>query len=380
MTIHLCLVSAQVTPNLTPLLDPATRPEQVILVVSADMRQQADWLEQFIKPRGIKVSRWDVDNPYDVEAIRDRMFEQISEMADHEQLVLNATGGTKPMSIAAYEIFRNLDLPIFYVHPEKDRLIWMHNPKEHSHQDLADRIKLDDFLGVHGAQVVGAVQRQGLNHRELSICQYLVQEIDRFSPPLGVLNWLAGSAEGALRSKPLSEVRNPVDDLELLIDEFTSQGFLRLQDNRLVFSDEQDRFFVNGGWLELYAYDICAQLRSEYGLQDLGRNIHVQRTQRGKGIPNELDLALLLDNRLHIIECKTKKWEKNGPGANALYRLDTLKDLLGGLNARAMLISYRKLPKHDRQRAADLRIDVCAGRDLHQLKGKLRHWLGLGAD
>jgi hypothetical protein len=82
MTIHLCLVSAQVTPNLTPLLDPATRPEQVILVVSADMRQQADWLEQFIKPRGIKVSRWDVDNPYDVEAIRDRMFEQISEMAD----------------------------------------------------------------------------------------------------------------------------------------------------------------------------------------------------------------------------------------------------------------------------------------------------------
>jgi hypothetical protein len=380
MTTHLCLVSAQVTPNLTPLLDPATRPEQVILVVSADMRQQADWLEQFIKPRGIKVSRWDVDNPYDVEAVRDQIFEQISEMADHEQLVLNTTGGTKPMSIAAYEVFRNLDLPIFYVHPEKDRLIWMHNPNKQGHQDLADRIKLDDFLGVHGAQVVGAVQRQRLNHRELSISQYLVEEIDRFSQPLGALNWLAGSTEGNLMSKPLSEVRNSIDDLKLLIDEFTAQGFLQLQDNRLLFSDEQDRLFVNGGWLELYTYDICAQLRSEYGLQDLGRNIHVQRTQRGKGIPNELDLALLLDNRLHIIECKTKKWEEHGPGANALYRLDTLKDLLGGLNARAMLISYRKLPKHDRQRAADLRIDVCAGRDLHHLKGKLRHWLGLGTD
>ena len=378
MTTHLCLVSAQVTPNLTPLLDPAIRPDHVILAVSADMQRQAEWLEQFIKPRGIKVSRWTIDNPYDIVGIRERIYNRMEDMENSEQLILNATGGTKPMSIAAYEVFSDLGLPIFYVHPEKDRLIWLH-PKDRGHQDLADRIKLEEFLGVHGAQVVGTVQRQGVNHRELSVCEYLVEEIDRFSRPLGALNWLAGSAENNLRSRPLNDLNNPDDDLELLIDYFAANNFLQLRNNRLVFTDEQDRFFVNGGWLELYAYDMCAQLRSKYGLQDLGRNIQVQRTQRGKGIPNELDLALLLDNRLHIVECKTKKWDDKGPGAEALYKLDTLKDLLGGLNARAMLISYQPLPDRDRQRAVDLRIEVCAGRGLHRLREKLRQWLGLEA-
>jgi len=33
-----------------------------------------------------------------------------------------------------------------------------------------------------------------------------------------------------------------------------------------------------------------------------------------------------------------------GPGADALYRLDTLRDLLGGLQAEAMLVSYAELP------------------------------------
>ena len=44
--IHLCLVSAQATPNLTPALDPAIRPRRVILLVSPDMRRRADWLER----------------------------------------------------------------------------------------------------------------------------------------------------------------------------------------------------------------------------------------------------------------------------------------------------------------------------------------------
>ncbi len=94
-------------------------------------------------------------------------------------------------------------------------------------------------------------------------------------------------------------------------------------------------------------------------------------------------MAALIDNRLHLIECKARKWTKTapkaGPGADALYRLDTLKDLLGGLNARAMLVSYQALPDHDRQRAADLRIDVVAGRDLQRLREKLKRWFWPGS-
>lgn len=126
---HLCLVSAQPTPNLTPVLDPAVAPRKVFLLVSPDMTQRADWLEAVIRPRGIVVERWPVDNPWAIDAIRDSVLNLLaaqSDLVDRREIALNATGGTKPMSIAAYDAFRTLDLPIFYVHPEQDCMIWMH--------------------------------------------------------------------------------------------------------------------------------------------------------------------------------------------------------------------------------------------------------------
>lgn len=374
MSIHLCLISAQATPNLTPLMDPATRPDEAVLVVSPDMAERATWLEEVLQPRGIKVSRWPIDNPWDIESLNEQLSKRLLDRPDSDRFILNATGGTKPMSIAAFGIFRELDLPIFYVHPELDRVIWLH-PKDRPSLDLADRLKLEPFLHAHGTSIKGSIERRGLDDRQRDICHYLIEEIDRFSRPLSALNWLASSAEQGLRSRPLTELSHRDPDLDLLIDRFEANGFLALKNDRLVFTSEEDRFFTNGGWLELHAYDICAGLRKEGGkLQDLARNINVERTQRGQTIPNEIDLAALLDNRLYLLECKAKRWDAKGPGAEALYRLDSLTDLLGGLKAQAMLISYQSLPDHDRRRAADLRIEVCAGRDLQRLGEKLRGW------
>jgi hypothetical protein len=39
---HLCLVSKQPMPNLTPALDPEFKPEGVVLAISPQMRSEAD--------------------------------------------------------------------------------------------------------------------------------------------------------------------------------------------------------------------------------------------------------------------------------------------------------------------------------------------------
>ncbi len=45
--IHFCLVSAQVTPNLLPLLDEIWRPRKVVLACSAQMKHAAQALRAF---------------------------------------------------------------------------------------------------------------------------------------------------------------------------------------------------------------------------------------------------------------------------------------------------------------------------------------------
>ncbi len=75
-------------------------------------------------------------------------------------------------------------------------------------------------------------------------------------------------------------------------------------------------------------------------IHDIAPNINVVLNRDGKIIPNELDAAFRRNNRLHIVEWKTRQFKGTGedtPGAEALYKLDTLGDLMGGLKARACL-------------------------------------------
>ena len=383
---HLYLVSAQPTPNLTPALDPATAPRRVLLLVSPDMGRRADWLESVLGPRGIRVERWAIGDPWDIGQVQDRVLDLLV----HEEtavaaraIALNATGGTKPMSIAAYEAFRANDLPIFYVHPELDRLIWMH-PRERPPQALANRLKLDAFLLAHGARVAGALAG-ALPEARRALTDWLVTHGPCLARALSTLNWLAAKAADTLRSPVLEagQRRDPV--LDDLIGRFAETGLLTVQAGALHFADEAARFYVNGGWLEEHVYAVFRELRREQpNIQDLARSVEIVREDtRGGAVRNEIDVACLAENRLYLVECKTRVWGRGapaaadpaGPGAEALYKLDTLADLLGGLQARAMLASYLDLPAPVRRRAADLRIRVCAGERLKELRAEVARWL-----
>ena len=360
-------------------MDPALRPQRIIQLVSRDMRERAGWLRELLTPRGIRVEEWPVDDPWDIEHLQTRMLELLNleqEQVEEGRIGLNVTGGTKPMSIAAYEVCRAWNLPIFYVHPERDRVIWLH-PSDRPAIDLADRIRIDTFLQAHGIQVRGEPGRNIPDSSLLRVSEELIAHVDRYQKALGSLNWLAYGA----RANQLSA---PVDDkgtLRELIDQFEQHGFLARQGDRLRFTDEKARFFVNGGWLEYRVFDAVRQLRrhSDSHIQDIARSVEIERKVAGNAVPNELDVVFLADNRLHLIECKTRQFKGEGedsPGAEAIYKLDTLADLTGGLQARAMLVSYRDMSGHDRNRARDLGIAVCAGGQLRHLERHLRDFIG----
>jgi hypothetical protein len=376
---HVILVSGQPTPNITPALDPELKPGEIVMLVSPDMQQRADWLAGVLQPAGIRIQRLGLADAYDVEAIRERVLELVVER-EHEAIALNATGGTKPMAIAAYEVFRTFHKPIFYVHPEQDRLIWMY-PHGLPARDLADRIKLRPFLKAHGADVAERPARFGMPEALKRLAESLVRHVERYQSALSTLNWAAMKAEAG-KSLVSQDLSDPLrrDDFRQLLDWFEAEGLLAVRDGRLRFADESARFFANGGWLEQYVHATVLALKRETpAIQDIGRGLEVTR-QAGQGkVRNELDVAFLAENRLHVIECKTRKFsdetENGGAGAEAVYKLDALANLLGGLQARAMLVSYQPLSPHILNRARDYRITTCAGGELQNLRERLRKWL-----
>ena len=376
MTIdtHLILVSAQAVPNITPVMDERFKPKNVVLLVSPDMANRAEWLEQIYIKRGIKSRRWLIKDAYDIDHIRDRIYELLTEY-EAGGLALNATGGTKPMSIAAYEEFRELERPIFYVHPEEDRVIWLH-PSKQAGQDLADRLKLPEFLQAYGATVTAQGETFGVPADDRELTEEIITRIAYYSKALGALNYLAQQATGSLKVELNPQQMNDYI-LADLIHLFSKHKRLSIDKQTLTFPTEEARFYVNGGWLEQHVWGQCLNIKKQSGIQDIGRSVQVKRLHQGRPVRNELDITFLKDNRLYIIECKTKRFsaKDQGGGADTLYKLDTLKDLLGGLQAKAMLISFTQPNDYDVQRAGDLRLALCCYNELPKLTEKLLAWV-----
>ena len=61
-------------------------------------------------------------------------------------------------------------------------------------------------------------------------------------------------------------------------------------------------------------------------------------------------------------------------GDDTLYKLESIRDLLGGIQARAMLVSFRPLRHHDVIRATDLGLALIGPDQLSDLKTHLHQW------
>lgn len=381
--IHVCLLYNTATANVTPALDPEFRPEEVILVCGPRQNHRARCIESVLQNAGIRVSRWPLTHIFDSEHVRDRILELLVKR-EKDDVALNASGGTRPMVVGAYEVFREFGKPIFYVHPETDHVTWLHR-RDLPAFNCADRIKLPAFLLAHGTTQVETGAAHGIPRNLRQLTDKLVQASTSMSQALAALNWLAQNADNPSLLSPELDSRQAVwKELDWLLHNFAVEKLLRVSGNRVKFRDESARFYANGGWLEHHVFGLLFGLRKDFPeIQDLGRSIHFVRKANGKSVKNELDVAFLANNRCFIIECKTKRismrtpgrFEPDSPGAEALYKLDTLKWLVGENRTRAMLVSYQPLPRWDRERAQDLGIAVCAGQHLASLEEMLRRWI-----
>ncbi|WP_277750360.1 Card1-like endonuclease domain-containing protein [Pseudoalteromonas phenolica] len=109
-------------------------------------------------------------------------------------------------------------------------------------------------------------------------------------------------------------------------------------------------------------------------IQDIAQGVEITRKIGQGTVVNELDIVIMANNKLHLIECKTKKFDK-GEGNQVIYKLDSLTDLLGGIQARAALISYKGIRTHEQLRAKELEIELFCENQLAQLRKQLKSWL-----
>lgn len=361
--VHVCLVSEHLVPNIIFIMHKPTRPTHVVLIVTPQMVGKADHLTRIINREGVSVENVVVD-AYDYENVWLQVAEFVESHAAHS-IALNITGGTKLMSLAVFDVFREKDLPIFYVDTFNQKI--RHLGRHQHDEDLPNILKSSALLQAYEYGVIkkGAVD---LPKKWGDVAFELRRNNHRWERHVRKLN-------GIVAEMRKSKVLNVDAERVALMNDFMSllaeHELVTRYADRVEFVNEKALEFINGGWLEDEVYRIVAGLRPKLSIRDLSKNVEIRRAN----VPNELDVIFTANNQLHIIECKTKSFDHGEDASASVYKLSALRDDLGGSFVKAMLVSYRQLPVHMINRCRTNKIEFIDKSGLSNIEERISRWV-----
>jgi len=343
------------------------KPDKIILLHRK--KHDIEGIKSVLQARGIQCQSQMVSfDPTQIRTILKYIFAENSA----NELLFNASSGYRMMVLVTLEQFTSQGMSAFVVDKFTNKIHWLH-PRDKEAQEIEAKLKVAEYLKIFASQVLNKGKTTAEPQKRQELTQWLVDNIDKFGAPLAALNHIAMRADITLQYS-LDRNFHRRAALKQMIERFEAIGMLQIKQSKIIFKDEESRFYANGGWLENHVYSTLYHMRqSRKSISDLAKGMEVVRA---KGtVKNEIDVIMMAHNRLHLIECKTRKFTNknhaNTPGAAAIYRLDTLKESLGGNSGKAMLISYQRLSRYTEQRAKDLGIYCCSHTQLKQLQGHL---------
>lgn len=376
MAIHVGIIDQDPIRLITPLLDDRTISQHIVFVGDKSQQVIYERLHTVLSQRNIGSEFFEIPQIVNTSTIKQAVANLAEQLKTRgEEVKLNASCGLRHRLLPVYEVFRSYRWPIFVVEPNSDRLCWLY-PDGQGDSQVQDRITIADYLTIFGAR--GEFSQTELpptlDQKLYALGEKWAGNALELGPGLATLNYLATTCRKEQKlDVALTEKQQGYRELNMLLDDLVDAEIAAYKNGTLTFASEDARRFSNGEWLETLVNSTVRQIQDDLPtIQDRSLNVQVYRKIGEREVRNELDVATVVNNKLHIIECKTKGMRDDGD--DTLYKLESLRDLLGGLQARAMLVSFRPLRYNDITRAEDLGLALIGPDELKDLKTHLHAW------
>jgi hypothetical protein len=359
----IAIASGQPDPLILPFLSPDIDCKNLLLLVTEQIKQKGTVknITDTLKPRGILVNCKELASS-SWGAVQHALEDELKNHAG-KVLAFNANGGTKPMTLAAYEYCFNESIPLFYV--DGNRFDWLYKAGEQELTDIAitQSLSIDNFLLSHGYKII--TNEPPLNTAKLKemVADWVSQD---FRPQIRELNNIAGRGnEHKLRVELENHEKDKCKEVYDLLENLEDNSLLKIKGDYIQFASEEARFFANGGWYELHLFKLLETINANHfdgkGKVLAGIKLTPNNSLKSPNekVKNEIDVAYILNNRLYLFECKTSNLSKKlGRADEAIYKLGTLLKNIGGLNAKGFIVSYHPIIEIDKERAELLDINI----------------------
>lgn len=382
MRVHLAIVSEQLLPTVIPCL--MDRPDRVVLVVSRAMAERARRLQAVLRDHGIGSEIRGEAPDARLEEIRNYARELADELEGGSaggEVVFNATGGTKLMTLGFIEAFRDRAARIIYTDTAHAQIevVYERGTTDPQPVPMADVLDVPRYLAVQGFRYQGDASRDKARLARMAArepaARFLAAKATRLGGLIGKLNYLinekALAADGRSLRQPQQSLGSPPrGPWPEALGKLDQAGLLQWSGTAEIrIPDLESATFLSGGWLEEYAF---AVVRDE-GLHDV--RINVEGVWEGaEAARNEFDVLACHRNRLLFIECKTLKIEGGGNDNELAYKVESLGKDTRGLFGDIWLLTARRPTAVLEARARQAGIRLVGPADLPELRDRVREW------
>ncbi len=334
--IHVCLVSDQPIPNLLGITH--FRPEEILFITTEKMEEKnkTEAILNTIKRLGLGekgLSKLIVkeDSILDCQ----RKIDNWIQGKEDSDFIVNLTCGTKIMSIAVYEYFKDFSSRMIYIPIPKNEFIMPFPIKKPvTPEKLALRLGVVDYLTAYGLNIMNEKKlinyyKECFDRKDLS--EWIVCKYDSVK---NLLIWLSGCLRSHRNDKKgfilKGEFNGATDNENDLLKKLNFQ-----YDGKTVIKNlnKSEIKYLTGGWLEEFCFNVVAEFIGK-GIDNVVIGLVIKNVQNRD---NEFDIMFTKDNALYFIECKSLD-QHDDKNVEVLYKIGALqKDF--GLRVSSFLVT-----------------------------------------
>lgn len=330
MKIMICLVSEQTIPNILPALQ--LRPDIVYLISTIDQATRGVVIADFLKSKKINCEQKTNFDPYDVTAMTNRLRKIVNKRPE-DSFILNVTGGTKLMALAAYSVFSESNSEIIYCNTIGNTIKYLY--------PIVEDIPLESNLDVRSF---------------LAACGYSVTKPGKVILSPEKIVFFEAVKKGTIKNihKLFETIRSMTLNFNpnMIKTGFGDFEFNKgdkswtLSSSQYSLNITERKSFFDGFWLEEYCYWYSKKV---LGLNPLSSIKILSR----ESTENEVDLMFVHSARLYLVSCKSGEFSKKD-----LIEIESLKSLAGGTFGKAFMLSLNPYSDAIIARAKQLRVKL----------------------
>ncbi|MBN2007619.1 MAG: DUF1887 family protein [Anaerolineae bacterium] len=333
MSTMIALVSDQRMQNIIPLLQKGSAYDELVLVMSKE-RQTGEPLPKYRKAAKdltsvlhkhltVRTSNDFVD-PYGIESVRCTISNLIRQCTNPSDVVVNISGGTKPMAIGAMRAAQTAGISCIYVDTEDNETLWL-KPDDStiSEKTQIANLNVSLYIRAYGERVTDSKTITNVEETQKIWAtiigdQHKVIYRKVIVPMMTAIKQSREQKAGFPIVCRVIPTKNQIQIIEQL-----AQADLWIWNpiSQHISITEPSAKFLYGTWVEIYA---ALQLQKSRAFDDIKLNIKLE------GIEGEIDIAAVSNGKLVLVECKS-----NVQQSQQLSKLDSFRLRLGGSYAQA---------------------------------------------